>query len=75
MENTTSKFDRIQFEIIQEISKSIALLGGKSDIIGTINSWGDSISDNDTLDCIKSWNEWKLSELNERLKLSDSADS
>lgn len=70
-----SKFNESQNEILYEITKSISLLGAKSDLIGTLASWGDTQTDEETLNNLKSWNEWKSSELKERLMLSDSTDN
>ena len=71
MTEVTSKFNEKQFEILSEIIKSAALLGGKSYLIGTIASWGDTITDDEVLGCLKSWNEWKKSELKDRLNCAD----
>ena len=69
-----SKFNSIQFEIISEIIKSTILLGAKSDLTGTIASWGDTQTDSETLINLKSWNKWKENELKERLN-SDSTNN
>ena len=63
-------FNETQNEILNEIIKSISLLGAKSDLIGTLASWGDTQSDEEILNNLKSWNNWKSSELKERLNLS-----
>lgn len=56
-------FTKTDYEIIDEISRSISLLGGQSDILGTIGSWKDTLSDEDVLSCLKSWNKAKKAEL------------
>lgn len=43
-------------EIKSEIVKAIVRLGGKSDLIATINSWGEEMPDEDTLADLKKWN-------------------
>lgn len=58
-------------EIINEIIKSISLLGGKSDLIGSLASWNDTQTDEETLSNLKLWNQSKRDELNERLELSN----
>tara|TARA_R110001632_G_scaffold84567_1_gene186444 strand:+ start:2372 stop:2593 length:222 start_codon:yes stop_codon:yes gene_type:complete len=69
-----SKFNSIQFEIISEITKSTILLGAKSDLTGTVASWGDTQTDAEILISLKSWNKWKENELKERLN-SDSTNN
>lgn len=59
------KKTKIEYEIMREISKAIRILGGKSDILGTIGSYGDTLSDKDVLLCLKQWNE--ANERNDRL--------
>lgn len=66
-----SNFNKSQIEILNEIIRSISLLGAKSDLLGTLSSWGDSQTDEETLNNLKSWNEWKMSELKERFDLSN----
>jgi hypothetical protein len=53
--------------IRNEISKAIARLGGGSDLIGTINSWGKEIPDEDIYRSLQSWNLTKLKEKREEL--------
>jgi len=50
------KLSKLQVSIIKEIVKSMKLLGAKSDLIGSINSWGDCQTDEETLLNIKAWN-------------------
>lgn len=42
--------------IVVEISKAIKSLGGKSDILAIVGSWRDTMSDQDTLEQLKDWN-------------------
>ena len=57
----------IDIQIKNEIYWALSLLGGKSDILGTVGSWKDTMPDEDILSCLKLWNEWKRKELSERL--------
>lgn len=57
----------IETEIISEINKSLILLGAKSDLIGTISSWKDTLSDEQVLASLKSWNQATKEELKERI--------
>lgn len=65
----TSEFTKEQFQIIEQINVAISLLGGKSDILGTIASWGDTIDDNEVLESLKCWNESTAKEQSERMSL------
>jgi hypothetical protein len=56
-------------KIVNALLNSLALLGAKSDLLGTVASWGDTLSDNDILAGINAWNESKENELKERLSL------
>tara|TARA_B110000285_G_C14504224_1_gene329471 strand:+ start:169 stop:390 length:222 start_codon:yes stop_codon:yes gene_type:complete len=69
-----SKFNELEFEIISEIINSTILLGAKSDLTGTIASWGDTQTDEEILISLKCWNKWKEKELKERLN-SDSTNN
>lgn len=60
--------------IIQELLNSLSLLGAKSDLLGTVASWKDTLSDKDVLSMIRCWNEWKTNELKERLSLAGTND-
>jgi hypothetical protein len=68
----SEKLSKIQYEIVGELCKSISLLGGKSDLIGTISSWGDTLPESEVLALIKVWNDFTVNELKERIEL-DSA--
>lgn len=62
-------------KIVQELSYSLSLLGAKSDLLGTVGSWKDTLSDEDVLAGLKAWNEWKRKELSERLSLGSAYNS
>jgi hypothetical protein len=53
-------------EIVSEIYRTLVLLGAGSDLLGTIGSWGDSLSDADVLDNLKAWNSATAQELTSR---------
>jgi hypothetical protein len=72
MEN---KMSQIDLQIINEIVRSLSLLGGKSDILGTVGSWKDTMPDEDILAGLKAWNECKRKELSERLLLGSADNS
>lgn len=48
--------EKFTSEIIAEIVRAIELLGGSSDIIGTINSWNDTLDDHDVWRLLQEWN-------------------
>lgn len=50
------KLTPIQYEIICELSKAIATLGGKSDIQSVLGSWGDTLPQSDVLAMLKQYN-------------------
>ena len=52
-----------QVEIKQELSKTIAILGGKSDILSIIGDWSD-LSDETILEQLQTWNKTSLESLN-----------
>lgn len=60
---------KLEIQIINEIVRSLSLLGAKSDLLGTVGSWKDTLSEEDVLAGLKAWNEWKRGELSERLSL------
>lgn len=46
-----------QLAIVSEIYKVVEKLGGGSDILAPIGSWGEELSDEQVLDSIRQWNE------------------
>jgi hypothetical protein len=54
--------------IISEIYKSFVLLGAEHDLLSTIGSWGDSLSDADVVSGLKAWNEATLKEIKGRIE-------
>lgn len=65
----------IELKIVREINYALSLLGAKSDLLGTVGSWKDCLPDEDVLAGIKAWNEWKRTELSERLSLGSADNS
>ena len=44
-------------EIINELYKTLVLLGADNALLGTIGSWGDSLPEADVLANLQGWNE------------------
>jgi hypothetical protein len=55
-------------EIVSEIYRTLVLLGAGSDLLGTVGSWGDSLSDADVLGNLKAWNAATGRELTNRIE-------
>jgi hypothetical protein len=55
-------------EIVNELYRSLVLLGAESDLLGTVGSWGDSLPEDDVLANLKGWNEATVKELKERIE-------
>ena len=53
--------------IIQELYRTVVLLGGESDLLGLIGSWGDSLPDEDVLAGLQAWNAGEVKEITERI--------
>ena len=62
------KFNELQNQIISEICKSASLYGAKSDLLGSIASWGDTQTDKETLANIQLCNLSKETEIKGRLE-------
>lgn len=60
--------NQIHPEIISELYRTLVLLGAGSDLLGTVGSWGDSLSDQDVLDNLKAWNAGTIRELKSRIE-------
>ena len=60
--------DNMDRKIIIELYHSLALLGAKMDLLGTVGSWKDSMSDEDTLSSLKAWNKATFEELRKVVK-------
>ena len=55
-------------EIVTELYRTLVLLGAGFDLLGTVGSWGDSLSDKDVLDNLKAWNTGTAQELISRIE-------
>ncbi len=55
-------------EIINELYKTLVLLGADNALLGTIGSWGDSLPEADVLANLQGWNEETLRETKERIE-------
>lgn len=53
----------VENEIIGEIYRCLVLLGAKSDLLGTVGSWRDSLPDEEVLSGLKAWNQAKFDEV------------
>jgi len=65
---------KTDLKIIQELLRSLSLLGAKSDLLGTVASWKDTLNDEDVLVSIRVWNNAKADELKELLSLAGAND-
>jgi predicted transcriptional regulator len=50
-------------KILYELSKSLVLLGAKSDLLSIVGSWNDTLESIEILELIKVWNNAKKQEL------------
>lgn len=55
-EEKVTKFTDTQYAIIQQIITAVDKLGGKSDVVAPIASWGDTLSDEDVLTQLMEYN-------------------
>lgn len=55
-------------EIVSELYRTLVLLGAGSDLLGTVGSWGDSLSDADVLSNLKAWNSATSQEIKGRIE-------
>jgi hypothetical protein len=54
-------------QIKEELYRTLVLLGADNGLLGTVASWGDSLSDEDVLANLKGWNESATAETKERI--------
>ena len=59
---------KVNHEIVNEIYRAFVLLGAESDLLGTVGSWGDSLSEEDVLSGLRCWNEATLKEIRLRIE-------
>jgi len=43
-------------DFFEELSEALRILGAKSDLLGTIGSVGETISDEEAVECLRAWN-------------------
>ncbi len=58
----------VKREIINELYHAFVLLGADFDLLGTVGSWKDSLSDADVLSGLRAWNNSTLEELKQRIE-------
>ena len=58
----------IKLEIVQELYRTLTLLGAESDLLGTVGSWGTSLPDDDVLANLKHWNQETVNDLKARIE-------
>jgi len=54
--------------IIDELYRTLVLLGAGSDLLGTVGSWGDSLPDQHVLAGLRAWNAGTLTEIKARIE-------
>lgn len=57
--------------IVHEIYRALVLLGAGNDLLGTVNSWKDSLPDEDVLANLQAWNAATLAESKGRIEHYD----
>lgn len=60
--------DPVQYAIFGEIYRSLVLLGADFGLLGTIGSFGDSLSDDQVLAGLRAWNERMITEVKARIE-------
>ena len=43
-------------DFFEELGEALRILGAKSDLLGTIGSVGETISDEEAVECLRAWN-------------------
>ena len=62
------QFQPINREVVSEIYRALVLLGAEADLLGTVGSWGDSLSEEDVLSGLRCWNQATLKEIKGRIE-------
>jgi hypothetical protein len=60
--------DNTNREIVQELYRTLVLLGADNGLLGTVGSWGDSLPDEDVLENLRAWNDATLQEITQRIE-------
>jgi hypothetical protein len=55
-------------EIVEELYKTLVLLGADHQLLGTVGSWGDSLPDEDVIASLRAWNQATLEEITARIE-------
>ncbi len=55
-------------EIIGELYRTLVLLGGDSEILGTVGSWRDCLPDKEVLSGLRAWNQATVEEIKARIE-------
>lgn len=53
--------------VVQELYRTVVLLGGPFDLLGLIGSWGEGLPAEDVLAGLKAWNAGTVTDLKERI--------
>ena len=57
-------------EIVRELYSTLTLLGAQEDLLATVSSWGNNLTDEAALTSLKAWNESTVREIRERIESS-----
>jgi hypothetical protein len=55
-------------DVVNELYRTLVLLGADNDLLGTVGSWGNSLPDEDVLANLQGWNEATLTETKQRIE-------
>lgn len=55
-------------QIINELYRSLVLLGASNDLLGTVASWGRDLPENDVLANLRGWNDATEVEIKQRIE-------
>ena len=64
-----NKLSELDHRIIDELTRTLTLLGVNSDLLAAVGSWYKTVSSEIVLSYLQQWNRDKLKELEERLSL------
>ena len=55
-------------EIVNELYRTLVILGADNGLLGTVGSWGDSLPEENVLSGLKAWNQAMLTEVKARIE-------
>ena len=55
-------------EIVRELYRTLALLGAQGDLLATVSSWGNNLTDEAAVTSLKAWNESTVRDIRERIE-------